>query len=389
MNVARRRFVTLAAAAFATPALVRLARAQAQVTLKLHHFFSPLSSMHDKFLVPWAKQVGVASDGRIRVDVFAAMQLGGTPSDLYDQARDGIADIVWTLPGISPSRFPTIEAVELPFVAGRRALANARAVQAFSEGSLRDEFRAVLPLCVVAHDQGLLHTAKPIATLDDLKDLKLRPPTRLAGEALKALGANAAFVPLSQVADMFGRKLLDGCVLPWDTAAAAKVHELMKFHAAIATSPTLSTGAYILVMNRAKYGAMPPELRKVIDDASGDAAATMVGRMWDEQAAGIEEMVRKRGNMVSAIGSEEAERWRKATEPVIEGWIKQARARSIDGPKVIETVRALVAKYEAQLPAVTPAPVAAAEPAQVPAPAVQAPAASTPAPTCATWCPSP
>jgi hypothetical protein len=134
---------------------------------------------------------------------------------------------------------------------------------------------------------------------------------------------------------------------------------------------------------------MPPELRKVIDDASGDAAATMVGRMWDEQAAGIEEMVRKRGNTVSAIAPDEAERWRKATEPVIEGWIKQVRARSIDGAKVVETVRALVAKYEAQLPAVTPAPVAAAEPAQVPAPAVQAPAASTPAPTCATWCPSP
>ena len=396
MKVARRRFVTLAAAALAAPALVRLARGQAQVTLKLHHFFSPISSMHDKFLVPWAKQVGVASEGRIRVDVFAAMQLGGTPSDLYDQARDGVADIVWTLPGISPSRFPTVEAVELPFVAGRRAMANARAVQAFAEANLRDEFRAVLPLCVVAHDESLLHTAKPVATLEDLKDLKLRPPTRLAGDALKALGASAAFVPLSQVADMFGRKLLDGCVLPWDTAAAAKIHELMKFHAAIATSPTLSTGAYILAMNRAKYSAMPPELRKIIDDASGDAAATMVGRMWDEQAAGIEEMVRKRGNTVSAIAPEEAERWRKATEPVIEGWIKQARARSIDGTKVVETLRSLVAKYEAQLPAVTPAPVAAAEPvqeaspAQAATPAAQAPAAAPPpAKTCATWCPSP
>jgi TRAP-type C4-dicarboxylate transport system substrate-binding protein len=377
MRIARRRFVTLAAAAIAAPALARLARGQAQVTLKLHHFFSPLSSMHAKFLAPWAKKVGVASEGRIRVDIFAAMQLGGVPSDLYDQARDGIADIVWTLPGISPSRFPTIEAVELPFVAGKRAVANARAVQEFADASLKDEFRAVLPLCVCAHDQGLIHTARPIATLDDLKELKLRPPTRLAGDALKALGASAAFVPLSQVADTFGRKLLDGCILPWDTAAAAKIHELMKFHAEIATSPTLSTGTYILAMNRAKYAALPPELKTVIDENSGDAAATMVGRMWDEQAAGIEDMVRKRGNTVSAIAPEEAERWRKATQPVIEAWITQARTRSIDGAKVIETVRALVAKYEAQ-------PAASTDPSPVAAPAAQ-----PSAPTCATWCPSP
>jgi TRAP-type C4-dicarboxylate transport system substrate-binding protein len=382
MRVARRHFVTLAAAAIAAPALARLARGQAQVALKLHHFFSPLSSMHAKFLVPWAKKVGTASEGRIRVDIFAAMQLGGVPSDLYDQARDGIADIVWTLPGISPSRFPTIEAVELPFVAGRRAVANARAVQEFADASLKDEFRAVLPLCVCAHDQGLIHTARPITTLDDLKELKLRPPTRLAGDALKALGASAAFVPLSQVTDTFGRKLLDGCILPWDTAAAAKIHELMKFHAEIATSPTLSTGTYILAMNPAKFAALPPELKTVIVESSGDAAATMVGRMWDEQAAGIEDMVRKRGNTVSAIAPEEAERWRKATEPVIEAWIRQARTRSIDGTKVVETLRALVVKYEAQSPAATPAPVSATEP-------VPALPAAIPAPACATWCPSP
>jgi TRAP-type C4-dicarboxylate transport system substrate-binding protein len=389
MRVARRDLIKLAGAVMAAPALARFAGAQTQVVLKLHHFFSPLSSMHAKFLVPWAKKIGVASEGRIRVDIFAAMQLGGSPSDLYDQARDGIADIVWTLPGISPNRFPTVEAVELPFVAGKRAVANARAVQEFADASLKDEFRAVLPLCVCAHDQSLIHTAKPIATLDDLKELKLRPPTRLAGDALKALGASAAFVPLSQVADGFGRKVLDGCVLPWDTAAAAKIHELMKFHAEISTSPTLSTGAYILAMNRAKYAALPGDLKKVMDDASGDAAAAMVGRMWDEQAAAIDDMVRKRGNTVTAIAPEEAVRWRKATEPVVNGWITQVRTRSIDGSKVVDTLRILVAKYEAQSPAVAapavPATLAVPETA---APVAPAPAAAVPK-TCAPWCPSP
>jgi TRAP-type C4-dicarboxylate transport system substrate-binding protein len=378
MRVARRRFMTLAGAAIAAPALTRLAKGQAQVVLKLHHFFSPLSSVHAKFLVPWAKKVGTASEGRIRIDLFGAMQLGGVPSELYDQARDGVADIVWTLPGMTPGRFPSVEAFELPFVAGKRALANARAVQEFAGANLKDEFRAVLPLCVCAHDHGLIHATKVVATMDDLKDLKLRPPTRLAGEALTALGANVVSVPIPQVADAFARKLLDGCVLSWDVAAAAKVHELVKFHSEIAGSPTLSTTTFILAMNRAKYAALPPDLKKVVDENSGDAAATMAGRMWDDQAAVIEDMVRKRGNSVTAISDEEAARWRKATEPVIEAWIKQVGMRSIDGAKVIEMARALVRKYEAQAAASAPVPAPEAPPA---------PAAA--APTCAAWCPSP
>jgi TRAP-type transport system periplasmic protein len=166
-------------------------------------------------------------------------------------------------------------------------------------------------------------------------------------------------------------------VLPWDAAAAAKVHESTKFHAEIAGTPTLSTATYVLAMNRATYAALPPDLKTVIDENSGDAAATMVGRMWDEQAASIEDTVRKRGNTVSAIATDEAGRWRKATEPVIDSWNKQMRVRSVDGAKTIETVRALVAKYEA-LPA-----------APAPAAPVAAPAAQPSAVTCTTWCPSP
>lgn len=380
MTIARRTLIKLAGAAIAAPALGRFARAQAQVVLKLHHFFSPLSSVHAKFLVPWAKNVGVASEGRIRIDLFGAMQLGGVPSELYDQARDGVADIVLTLPGMTPGRFPLVETFELPFVAGKRALANARAVQEFADANLKDEFRAVQPLCVCAHDQGLIHANRAIATMDDLKELKVRPSTRMGVEALKALGASVAPVPISQVGQAFSQKLLDGCVLPWDAAAAVKVHELVKFHAEVANTPTLSTSTYILAMNRAKYAALPPDLKKTIDENSGDAAATMVGRMWDDQAVGIEDMVRKRGNTVTAIVAEEAARWRNMTEPVIETWIKQIRMRSVDGAKMIETARSLVAKYEAQ-----PQPAAATAPD--PAPAV--PAAQPSAATCATWCPSP
>jgi len=368
VGLSRRQIVKLAGAAVAGPAFARLARAQApQAALKLHHFFSPLSSIHAKFLVPWAKKVAADSGGRIRIDVFAAMQLGGTPSDLYDQARDGVADIVFTLPGMTPGRFPAIEAFELPFVAGRSALVNSGAAQEFAAAHSREEFRAVQPLCVCAQDRALIHASRPIARLEDLKDLKLRAPTRLAGEALAALGASPVSIPLPQVPAAFVNKLLDGCLLPWDAAAAIKLQEIVKFHSEVPSSPTLATSTFVLAMNRPAYAALAPDLKKVIDDNSGAPAAAMAGRVFDEQSQAAESLVRKRGNTIGAIPAEEAARWRKATNKVIDAWVAALKLRSLDGAKLLETARALVAKYEAQAAAAPP-----------PGP-----------PSCAQWCPSP
>src|SRR4051812_34906529 len=193
MKVARRAFLAGLGGVVAAPAVARVAWGQtAEVTLKLHHFLPPVSNAHTKLLVPWAKKVEADSSGAIKIDIYPSMQLGGTPPQLYDQARDGVVDIVWTLPGNTAGRFPAIEVFELPFIGAQKAVPNAKAVQEFYETTsfLKDEFKEVHPICVWAHDGGLIHSNKAIKTMDDMRGLKLRSPTRLAGEALKALGAN-------------------------------------------------------------------------------------------------------------------------------------------------------------------------------------------------------
>src|SRR3712207_6318410 len=148
----RRTFLHLGAAALAAPALLRVPRARAQeaVTLRLHHFLPAVSNVHRHFLQPWTRKVEQDSNGRLRVRIFPAMQLGGAPPQLYDQARDGVADIIWTLPGYTPGRFPRIEVFELPFVSHKRAIVNCRAVQEFADKRLREEFKEVHPICVWA-----------------------------------------------------------------------------------------------------------------------------------------------------------------------------------------------------------------------------------------------
>ncbi|MCS6855606.1 MAG: C4-dicarboxylate ABC transporter, partial [Elioraea sp.] len=163
IRVARRG---LFAAALAAPALLRATAARAQeVTLRLHHFLGPVSNVHRNFLVPWAQKVQAESGGRLRVQIFPAMQLGGAPPQLYDQARDGVVDIVWTLPGNTPGRFPRIEVFELPFVPHRQSYVNALAVQRFFDRRLREEFADTHILCAWGHDHGVIHARRPVRTM--------------------------------------------------------------------------------------------------------------------------------------------------------------------------------------------------------------------------------
>jgi TRAP-type C4-dicarboxylate transport system substrate-binding protein len=350
-KLGRRRFLSFAGAAIAAPAFVRSARGESgarapEVTLKLHHFFSAVSHGHGKLLLPWAKKVEADSGGRIRIDIFPSMQLGGAPARLFDQVRSGVIDIASVVPGNSPGRFPGIEAFELPFVAARSSLANSKGLQAFAEAHLRDEFAEVHPLFFWAHDRGVIHARRSIARLEDLKGLKVRGTTRLAGEALDALGASAVAVPLLQVPHALAHKIIDACALPWELAPAARIPELLRFHSELAGSPTLTTTTFVLAMNKASYDSLPVDLGTVLDANSGQAAAAVAGAVWDAQAAVVEQAVRTRGNTIATIAADEARRWRAATEPVIGRWLEQMKDRGRDGGKLIESARELTAKFE-------------------------------------------
>ena len=347
MTLSRRRFAALTGSTLAAPAFLREGYAQApQVTLKLHHFLAPISNGHAKLLAPWAWRVEADSGGRIRIDIYPAMQLGGAPPQLYDQARDGVVDIVWHLLGSSPGRFLGIEVFELPFVASRRGVTNAKAVQEFYETYLREEFGDVHPICVWAHDGGVIHANRPVRRLEDLRGLKLRSPTRQAGEALRALGATPIGMPVPQVPEALAQRVLDGAVIPWEIIPALRVHEMVRNHTEIPGSPTFYTATFVVAMNKQRYGSLPSELKAAIDKNSGQVAATMAGAMWDNEAVTVSEIVRKRGNILITLDEDEKARWRKATEPVIETWIRQVKERGLDGGKLLEAARALIVKYD-------------------------------------------
>lgn len=355
MCIARRAFLTSMTAMVAAPVVLRFARASTpQVTFKLHHFFSSVSGAHTQFLVPWARKIEADSGGRIRIDIFPSMQLGGAPQQLLDQARDGVADIAWAVPGNAPGGFAKIEVFELPFAVSHRALVNSMALQDYAAANLQDEFREVRPLAFSCRDHGVLHANRTIRTIEDIKGLRLHVASRLAAEAVQMLGARGINVPIPQVPMAIAGRVIDGCLDPWDVVPVLHLDDAFKSHTDFADS-ALSTATFVLAMNKASYERLARDLKTVVDNNSGQVAASMAGAMWDLEAKNAAETVRDRGDPIIMLTAGDIVPWRKATEPVIAAWLREMKSRKVDGTKLIASAQALVAKY-ADTPEPEPAP---------------------------------
>ncbi len=381
MQFVRRRFLASAAAAIATPAVMRLAWADMpQIILKLHHFFSSVSSSHDKFLAPWARKVEADSGGRIHIDIFPSMQLGGAPAQLFDQARDGTVDIAWVAPSLTPGRFPKIETFELPFVPSRRALVSSKAIEDFGTANLQDEFGDVHPLCYSCSDRGVIHANRPVRILEDLKGLSLHVQTRLAGEAMRALGAQPVPMPIAQLPLAVTQHVVDGCVDPWHIVPALRLNDVLKTHTEF-SDVSLSSTTMVLAMNKAVYERLPRDLKTILDSNSGQVAAGMAGAMWDLQAAAVSDMVVQRGDTIVTLLPEAVVHWRKAAERVIEAWTKEIKEHKFDGGKLLASAHVLQAKYGNEPePQTEQTPAPEQDVAGRPAPQPQAKAEVTPAP---------
>ena len=167
--------------------------------LKLHHFLPPQATIQAQVFNPWCEKIGKESGGKIKCQIYPAMQLGGTPPQLFDQATDGVADIVWTLPTYQAGRFLKSEVFELPFMA-KNAETGSPALWEYVQKNSLDEFKGVKVLALHLHDGSLLHfTNKRVTNLDELKGLKVRAPTRIGTKFLTAIGAVPVQMPVPQV----------------------------------------------------------------------------------------------------------------------------------------------------------------------------------------------
>jgi TRAP-type C4-dicarboxylate transport system substrate-binding protein len=342
----RRQFVQGAAAAAALGAPHLSGLAQQVVTLKFHTFMAPMSNVWLTMHKPWMEKVEKDSGGRIKFEGYPAMQLGGTPVQLYDQAKDGVVDIVWTLPGNTAGRFPRIEVFELPFMMNN-AEATSKAYWEYVQTVAQDEFKDTHLLALHVHGPGMFHTVdKQIKTVNDLRGLKMRGPTRQVTKLLASVGATPVGMPLPQIPDALSKGTINGAVIPWEVVPSVKVHELTKFHSEFpSNAPALYTTTFVMAMNKAKYESLPADLKKVIDNNSGLATSGWLGKTQQSNDVPSRKVVADRGNTIYQITPADAAEFVKRSSQIDDEWVADMNKRNYDGKKLLETAKALIAKH--------------------------------------------
>ena len=341
----KRNFIKTAIAGLLTAAAMGGSAYAQDVTLRLHQFLPPPATVPAKILKPWAAGVEEASGGRIKIEHFDAMSLGGRPPELMDQARDGVVDLSMTVVGYTPGRFPRTEVFELPFIM-TNPVATASAYWEMVETNWQDtEYKDVKVLGAWVHGPGVVHSKDGVNSLEDMKGLTVRGPTRIINDMLSELGAEPVGMPLPAIPEALSKGVVKGTVIPWEVTPAIRLSELVTNHTEFSGDEALYAATIVLVMNKAKYDALPDDLKAVIDEASGaklSKFATQV--MWDEDAP-ARKIAEEADNTIVELDAEEVARWKAAAEPVIERWVADMDSRGIDGAALIDQAKALIKKH--------------------------------------------
>ena len=315
------------------------------VTLKFHSFPPMPANSNAKFVKPWADKVTAESNGEIKVEMYASMQLGGKPPQLADQVREGVVDIIWTVAGYTPGRFPHLEAFELPFMPAS-AEATSQAAHEYMMTVGAEDLKDYKVLAVHVHAPGTIHTKDTLVkSASDLNGLKMRGPTRVISQMLGGLGATPVGMPVPQVAPSLSKGVIDGMVVPWEIMPSFKLHELTKSHTTLSGDRGLYTAPFLLLMNKAKYESMSDAQKKVIDDNSGMALAKLAGQLWDGFEAPARALAEKAGGEFHELSGAELDEMKAAGATLVDAWIEKANGDGLDGAALVETARSLVAKY--------------------------------------------
>jgi TRAP-type C4-dicarboxylate transport system substrate-binding protein len=332
------------AAAIPSPFIGR-AQAQQPITLRVHQFLPAQAPVPKNFIAPWAQKVEKDSGGRLKVELYPSMQLGGTAPQLFDQVKDGVVDIAWTLPGYTANRFPRTEVIELPFVAGDGEQ-NSKALWGFYQKHLTEEFKDVHMLAMHTNGPFHIHTkGRAVAKLDDMKGLKLRGTSRVVNKLIEQLGATPIGMPVPGVPDAISKGIIDGALLPWELMPSMRLHELVTNHTVFSGNRSLCVVAFVYIMNKNKYASLPPDLKKVIDDNSGAAASAWAGKAQNDGDAPGLEMTKARGNRLVTIDAGETKQWKAKAATVIDAWISEMKAKGIDGATLLADWRTAIAAH--------------------------------------------
>ncbi|MFC4216274.1 TRAP transporter substrate-binding protein [Pseudophaeobacter arcticus] len=343
----RRNFMGALFIAASSLALASGASAQ-DYTFRLHHFLGQQAPAQTKMLEPWAKAVEEHSGGRVKIEIFPSMTLGGRPPELIQQARDGIVDLVWTVNGYTPGLFPRTEVMELPTVYKNDPRAANLALYDMFDGELAEEYKGVEVMFLHVHAGQALHTGDlDVSSLDDLEGAKLRIPTRTGGWVIEALGATPVAMPVPELPSALQKGVVDGALIPWEIIPPLKIQDQTKYQVELNERERFGNTTFQVSMNQTRWDGLPEDIQQAFRDASDRDWWGQVGDIWRASDDFGIKVATEAGNTHRILSEEQSQPFLDAMQPVVDRWIEEVSGKGINGTALVEKARALVAKNTA------------------------------------------
>jgi TRAP-type C4-dicarboxylate transport system substrate-binding protein len=314
-------------------------------TLTLHHFLSELAPAHTGMLAPWVERVMENAGGQVAIEIYPNMSLGGRPPELIAQARDGIADIVWTVNGYTPGLFPRSEVFELPGVFLNDPAAANLAMRDMFEEYLEEENPGVKVLFMHVHAGNGLHMVDTeVRSPSDLEGLTLRTPSRTGAWVIEALGADPVAMPVPELPQALARGVVQGALIPWEIAAPLRLQEQTRFQIEGHDKTRFGTTVFQVSMNRGTWDALPEDIQQAFLDASDEDWLVEVGEIWRGADDDVIAMLTDAGNTHVTLDEGETEAFLEALEPVVDRWIEDVSAQGVDGATLVDRAREAIAE---------------------------------------------
>lgn len=326
----------LASVFFSAPAIA------ADETLTIHHFLPPKANAHAKMIQVWADRVQEQSKGKLKIEIFPSMAMGGKPPELHKQARDGLADIVWTLLGYTPGVFPRSEVFELPLVHTGSARATTIALNK-SFDLIADDFKDVHVIFLHSHQGNMIKSVKePVLKFEDVKGMKLRTPSRTGAWMLQSWGAEPVGMPIPALPQALAKGVVDGALTPYEIVPALKLQELYKSASTLPNGDRFGTAVFMFAMNKDRYNSLPDDLKAVIDANSRSNVAEWAGTLWEEFENDGIEAFKQKDIKTNVLSDAEVKKFNAASQTVIDRWVKEISTKGIDGAALVEKAQAAV-----------------------------------------------
>jgi len=301
-----------------------------------HHF-------HARIMKPWADRVEEATQGRVKIQ-FTAASLG-SPARQFDLARTGVVDIAASNQSYTAERFPLAGFAELPFLSSSAealSVANWRGTVALQKQV--DEYQGTKLLTVFSNGPGMIFTRnKAVNAIADLENVRVRASEGIPARVAALLGAVPVSAPVTEAYQMLSKGIIESILLPPDSIHSFKMDQYLKH---MTTTPDgLFSSTFFVVMNEAKWNALPEQDRQAIMSVSGESFAREAGRVWDDQDK-MALAAFKEGGMDTHVADEAlAAEIRKRLAPLEKEWLAQAKAKGVDGEQLLTKVRADIGSY--------------------------------------------